>query len=542
MQSWLTLDEKIEIEKIDGFPKELEDLQEMWNSFYIDLIATRKSESSPWLCFGLVFKLSNQIFPYKTEIRYNLNDRLIIAHYCEKFSFERFTIVLREIIQGTLTLDSLQFKMETFDMRHFIFERRPGWSREGLIDEEGWPAHIFRSYLRGWELINSLQEFDELLIMHEEPYNSIPELTRKYLHGIEIGGVKAGAIYGVIPRYFKLENLKLDETGNVDVDVESHMCINPSDLMISVIIKDESDHVLNSYIVPLDRTQCLRSKENFWVINKHINNDLKGVSEARLSLAYKKSIVVYEDWIQFIEPSEMMHDREADREDNELPTIRIFLSYSNKDKNLSGELKEKLENQGIKSFLAHEDIEPSKEWEEEIIRNLKECDIFIPIINENFKESEWTDQESGFAFSVGKLIIPIDIGLVPYGFIGRYQALKYDGNINHACDEIMDTILKSPNSDKFKDFFIKRLVDSEHFREANPRAKALKGIESFTENQINEIISGYVNNYEIRGGNESRPFVYSLYKKYSDVIDPELKEKYEACPETKFAREEEASS
>ena len=289
------------IENIDGYPKELEDLQEMWNSFYIDLIATRKSENSPWFCFGLVFKLSNQIFPYKTEIRYNLDDRLIIAHHCEKFSFDRFMIVLREIVQGALTLDTLQFKIENFDMRHFILKKRTGWNQEGLTDEEGWPAHIFRSYSHDWELINGLQELDKLLIMHEEPYSSIPELTRKYLHGIEIGGAKAGAIYGVIPRYFKFENSKLDKTGTIDVNVESHMRINPSDLMISVIIKDESNDVLHSYIVPLDMTQYRRSKESFWVINKHINNNLKGVSEASLRLAYKKSIVVYEDWIQVSE-------------------------------------------------------------------------------------------------------------------------------------------------------------------------------------------------------------------------------------------------
>lgn len=227
---------------------------------------------------------------------------------------------------------------------------------------------------------------------------------------------------------------------------------------------------------------------------------------------------------------------EEDSEDNEFPTIRIFLSYSNKDRNLSGELKEKLENHGLEAFLAHEDIEPSKEWEEEIIRNLKECDVFIPIVSENFKESKWTDQESGFAFAEDKFIIPIDIGLVPYGFIGRYQALKFNGDINHACNEIIDIIIKSPIYGKVKDFFIKRFVESKHFSEANDRAEALKVIESFTEDQINRIIRGYVNNFEIRGGFISRPFVGSLFKKYSKFIEPELKKKYESCPETQRAQ------
>jgi len=229
-------------------------------------------------------------------------------------------------------------------------------------------------------------------------------------------------------------------------------------------------------------------------------------------------------------------DAVNDEDESDLPAraIRIFLSYSHKDKNLSGELKKKLERNGFETFMAHEDIEPSKKWEEEIIRNLKKCDIFIPIISKNFKESKWTDQETGIAFAEDKLIIPINIGLVPYGFIGKYQALKYDENISHTCEKIMDTIRKSPIYDRVKDFFIKRFVKSEHFSEANERVEKLELFETFTVDQINEIIRGYVNNYEIRGGFKSSPFVDSLFKKYSDVIDPELKEKYEACPETEI--------
>lgn len=297
----------MEIKQIERLLNELKDIHKMWNSFSIDLVAIRKLESSTWLCFGLVFKLSDQIFPYKTEIRFNLNDRLKIVHHCEKFSFDRFATVLREIAKETLTLESLRFKIEKFDPGHFIFERRPGWSREGLRDEEGWPAFIFRSYSTDSELIHSLQEFNELLKIHEEPYDILPELTRKYLHGVEIGGAKRGAIYGVIPRYFKLENLKLDETGTIDVDLVSHMFINPSDLMLSVIIRDESGAVLNSYRVIFDETQYQRSKGNFWRIKKHIEHDLKGVYDARLFLVYK-SRSVFEDWIQS-KPSRRVIDR-----------------------------------------------------------------------------------------------------------------------------------------------------------------------------------------------------------------------------------------
>ncbi len=67
-------------------------------------------------------------------------------------------------------------------------------------------------------------------------------------------------------------------------------------------------------------------------------------------------------------------------------TLRIFLSYSHIDRHLAGNIKTALENIWLSVFLAHEDIKPSLEWQETIYRELKECDIFIPIISENFKK------------------------------------------------------------------------------------------------------------------------------------------------------------
>ena len=133
-----------------------------------------------------------------------------------------------------------------------------------------------------------------------------------------------------------------------------------------------------------------------------------------------------------------------DNEEAESRTIRMFLSYSHKEKELAGEIKENLEAGGFEVFLAHEDIEPSSEWQEEIIRNLKNCDIFIPIVSENFKESEWTDQESGIAFAEEKMIIPINLNLVPYGFIGKFQALKVGRRISDSCTKIIE-IIKTKN-------------------------------------------------------------------------------------------------
>ncbi|MCH7691485.1 MAG: toll/interleukin-1 receptor domain-containing protein [candidate division Zixibacteria bacterium] len=121
--------------------------------------------------------------------------------------------------------------------------------------------------------------------------------------------------------------------------------------------------------------------------------------------------------------------------------INVFLSYSSRDRKLAGLIKRELEKSKISVFLAHEDIEPSEEWIVIIQENLDKCDAFLILLTENCKESNWTDQESGQVYSMGKLIIPIKVSLVPYGFIGKIQAVTLDEKaVGPACNKIIDII------------------------------------------------------------------------------------------------------
>ena len=104
----------------------------------------------------------------------------------------------------------------------------------------------------------------------------------------------------------------------------------------------------------------------------------------------------------------------------------IFFSYSTKDKTIIARLKDSLEQYGFEVFVAHDKgaIEPAVEWQNDIIDNIKKCDIFIPFITKNFKESEWADQETGMAIINEKFILPLGVDSYPYGFIGKIQSLK----------------------------------------------------------------------------------------------------------------------
>ena len=208
--------------------------------------------------------------------------------------------------------------------------------------------------------------------------------------------------------------------------------------------------------------------------------------------------------------------------------LRVFLSYSSKNKILAGEIKQSLELFDFEVFLAHEDIEPAIEWQEEIIKQLKVCDIFLPIINENFKESMWTDQESGYALALDKFIIPLNAGLVPYGFIGKYQALKIGTDVVDSCRKILTRVRShAPFKEIFDNRSIKKFTDSGSYSDANTQAENLDIFEPFTPNQINEIISGSLANDQIQGAYRAWPKVKTWFEKYKDSLQPILVEQFE---------------
>ena len=182
-------------------------------------------------------------------------------------------------------------------------------------------------------------------------------------------------------------------------------------------------------------------------------------------------------------------------------SVHIFLSYSHKSRKLAGELKEGLESFGLTVFLAHEDLKPSVPWRREILKNLRQCDVFIPILTKGFIESEWTDQETGFALALKKKIIPVKVHDNPYGFVGAFQALKWNKDSPEVtCWEIAECLHEERRfAQDAKDGAITVFLSSSDFREEVPfTVKRLLGFRPFSGAQLHRIIEGRckTNQYE----------------------------------------------
>jgi hypothetical protein len=103
--------------------------------------------------------------------------------------------------------------------------------------------------------------------------------------------------------------------------------------------------------------------------------------------------------------------------------FRLFVSHISVHKDKATRLRDCLTAYGVAAFVAHEDIEPTLDWQDQIERALHVMEAFVAIHTPGFRDSNWTQQEVGFAVAKGVKIISLEMGELPTGFISKQQAL-----------------------------------------------------------------------------------------------------------------------
>lgn len=117
--------------------------------------------------------------------------------------------------------------------------------------------------------------------------------------------------------------------------------------------------------------------------------------------------------------------------------FRLFISHVSTDKDKAMRLRDCLRPYGVIGFVAHEDIEPTKEWEVQLRRALHTMDALVSIHTPGFSDSNWTQQEIGIAVGRAKKIIAFRMGEDPTGFLSKEQALL---RRNRTAEQIAEEI------------------------------------------------------------------------------------------------------
>lgn len=121
--------------------------------------------------------------------------------------------------------------------------------------------------------------------------------------------------------------------------------------------------------------------------------------------------------------------------------LRVFVSHLSLEKKKAMRLRDTLSPYGISAFVAHEDIEPTLEWQVQIERALHSMELFVSMHTIGFKHSIWTQQEIGFAVAKGVKVIALRMGEDPVGFISKHQALSRGEKTAEVLAQEIDKLL-----------------------------------------------------------------------------------------------------
>lgn len=118
--------------------------------------------------------------------------------------------------------------------------------------------------------------------------------------------------------------------------------------------------------------------------------------------------------------------------------LKMFISFNSNDDEEAEKIQKFFIKCGVDCFLSKTSIDVSDEYKKVAFDEICKADIFIYLLSEHSKSSDWCDQEMGMAYMKYKLgkseifVVSHD-GSDPYGFLSSFNA-KSTCNANYLFD------------------------------------------------------------------------------------------------------------
>jgi hypothetical protein len=181
--------------------------------------------------------------------------------------------------------------------------------------------------------------------------------------------------------------------------------------------------------------------------------------------------------------------------------VRLFISHKDRHKAKANALASALEGYGISSFVAHDTIEPTREWRKEIMRGLETMEAMLVFLTDDFHESPFTNQEVGYALGANKPIISLKLERRdPPGFIGHEQALRGAIDDPVACAKGLYPLIGQAigKSDRLNDGLIAAFASAANFDQARDRFDVLaSATPKLQQHQLDAIVTAYAANDQL---------------------------------------------
>ena len=202
-----------------------------------------------------------------------------------------------------------------------------------------------------------------------------------------------------------------------------------------------------------------------------------------------------------------------------------FISYQTTDKHAARRIQRLLEEVGVTSFLAHEDIQVSAVWRDKILEEIGKSDLFISLLSANYFESPWCVQESGIAAFRDIIALPLSLdGSIPQGFAGNIQSMKIDPETVSIADLLPGIV--AHDFDLGVSLIKNLIASSRSFRgaEANFRL-ILPHIGEMSDVQVKLLLEKVASNSQVHhAGQCANDYIPPLLESHGHLLDNKTRE------------------
>ena len=199
--------------------------------------------------------------------------------------------------------------------------------------------------------------------------------------------------------------------------------------------------------------------------------------------------------------------------------FNIFISHSSANKADVTKLKEELLRYKIGAFVAHEDILPTEEWQQEILSGLDSCNVLVAWITPDFKTSMWAHQEIGIAIEKKRPIISILRGANPDGFLAKEQGMPLHKHpIESIANNIVEVLIENPRTKHLiHEAILDAFVHSRNFEDARIKIGLLEKFEDWNEEMLAKLKTAMERNSQVYGSYGVPIRIKALIEKHKNV-------------------------
>jgi alpha-tubulin suppressor-like RCC1 family protein len=131
---------------------------------------------------------------------------------------------------------------------------------------------------------------------------------------------------------------------------------------------------------------------------------------------------------------------------SQMPQKYVFISYSSQNQDSARELRDVLDQNGIRCWMDIHSIRAGGDFGTEIRKAIDDCGLFVLLVSRESQNSQWVPKELNYAISTKKRIIPLLIDPYPVKqfklHLANVQCIQLYGRKKQAYAQLLDEIPK----------------------------------------------------------------------------------------------------